>query len=526
MNIDIPALHRKAQQALNQRDYQQAHQYLLAILQVDKYFADAYFLLGIIANDHHNIIKSIQLTEQAHQLSPDNCEYIAYLAKFYAFDNQMVKAKTTLDKLQKVTTSNALLLDTIGVAYSKLGLHSLAVPYFEKAVEIKPNNADFNFNLAASLKFSGKFLAAQHAYEQTISLTPNHYKAHAALSSLGNISIENNHLNTLIPIFDKLKKSDDKLFIGYAIAREYEAIKQYDKSYHALIQAKKDKLSSLQYSLNDDKALFSSIKDYFRDNVNVSNNDEQDQGYQNSEAIFVVGMPRTGTTLVERILSNHNDVISAGELQNFGLLFKEHSQTHSHRVIDPETIAASNNINFTELGKAYINSTRVITGNTPKFIDKMPLNVLYAGFIIKALPKVKIVCLDRNPLDTVVSNFKQLFAVNQSYYDYSYCLSWTAEYYLLFKELITFWQHQYPENFYIINYEKLVNNPEEETKKMTDFCELTWQESCLDIQQNNAPVATASAVQVRQPISNKSVGNWQRFDAYLDEVKRILADKL
>ena len=381
MNNNINKLHKNALKALNQKDYQLAHQCLLSILSCDKYFADAYFLLGIIASDHHNVLKGIQLTHQAHMLKPDNSEYIGHLAKLYALDNQSVQAKRTLDKLTRQEIKNALTLDTIGVAYSKIGLHAQAVDYFKQAVKIKPNNENFHFNLAAALKFSGKFLSAKSAYETTIKLKPNHYKAHAALSSLSTISLDNNHLATLTSTFKTLKHSDDKLLIGHAIAREYEALKDYDKSFQALMTAKQGKLSALTYSLDDDKAMFTSIIAAFEnDNLQTKLND----GYQNDEAVFVVGMPRTGTTLVERILSNHQDISTAGELQNFGVLFKQFSQTKSNRVIDPETIRGSEGIDFKALGQSYIESTRVLTGNNKKFVDKMPLNILYAGFIIRA----------------------------------------------------------------------------------------------------------------------------------------------
>jgi hypothetical protein len=225
---------------------------------------------------------------------------------------------------------------------------------------------------------------------------------------------------------------------------------------------------------------------------------------------------------VERIISKHPDVTSAGELQNFGLLLKEFSATSSPYVIDAETIGAACNIDFEALGQKYIESTRVLTGATPRFVDKMPLNFLYTGFILSAFPQAKIVCLDRNPLDTVVSNFRQLFAVNFSYYNYSYDLATSARYYLLFKRLIAFWQEKYPDNFYLVNYEKLVNSPAEEAKKLIHFCGLTWQDCLVDIHKNTSPVATASAVQVRSPINNKAVGSWKKYDFCLDNVKSIL----
>jgi hypothetical protein len=206
-------------------------------------------------------------------------------------------------------------------------------------------------------------------------------------------------------------------------------------------------------------------------------------------------------------------------------MLKKMAKTTSNRVIDADTIKATSTINFEKLGQAYIESTRAITGKTARFVDKMPLNVLYVGFILQALPKAKIVCLDRNPLDTIVSNFRQLFAVNQSYYSYSYDLETTTEFYVQFRKLAALWLELFPENFYLVNYEKLVNEPLVESQKLIEFCNLSWQEQCVNIHLNAAPVATASALQVRSPINNRSVGNWKKYDAHLANVKEILTAK-
>jgi len=518
MSSRIKVLHQQAQKALNQGLYQQAHQHLILILQQDKYFADAYFLLAMIASVHHNLAKAIELIKQANALAPNNPEYLSQLAKHYALDNNHVEALHFAELAAKLTAQSSLTLDTLGVTYSQMGLHEKAVHFFKKSVAINDKNPNYFFNLGASLKFIGDFDGARKAYEKTILMAPKYYKAHSALTGLGGISKDNNHISLLEELFKQTQHADDRLHIGHALAREYESLEDFDKAFHYLEMAKKFKLKHLKYSIDEDKALFSSLASHFKDCKH-----SLFQGFNTKEAIFVVGMPRSGTTLVERIISQHTDVTSAGELQHFGLLVKKMAKTPSNRVIDAETVAATKDINFKELGKSYIDSTRAITGKTAKFVDKMPLNVLYVGFILQALPKAKIVCLDRNPLDTIVSNFRQLFAVNQSYYNYSYDLESTAEFYLLFKELAALWLALFPENFYLVNYEKLVNDPLNEAKKLIDFCGLSWQEQCVNIDQNTAPVATASALQVRSPINNRSIGNWKKYDAYLDGVKEILA---
>ncbi|GLX86098.1 hypothetical protein tloyanaT_23510 [Thalassotalea loyana] len=515
MNIHEQVI--KAQKLIEEKEYKQAHQCLINLLHVNKYVADGYFLLAIIASEHGNYKKAIQLIEQAIVIEPNRAEYIAQLAKHYALTNDHLKAKESCKKAESLANLSALDLDTLGVAYSKSGLHHLATKSFKPSVAMAPDNAQFHFNLATSLKFTGDFEGAKAAFEKTIALAPDYYKAYSSLASLGGKEVASHIQEKMLGMAHEEMSADDRLYIGHALARIYEAREDYQQAYRYLSQAKTAKRKQLNYTIEDDERIFQRLMSVFNDKPKVTqaSNDSR-------EAIFVVGMPRTGTTLVERIISKHPDVTSAGELQNFGLLLKEFSATSSPYVIDAETIGAACNIDFEALGQKYIESTRVLTGATPRFVDKMPLNFLYTGFILSAFPQAKIVCLDRNPLDTVVSNFRQLFAVNFSYYNYSYDLATSARYYLLFKRLIAFWQEKYPDNFYLVNYEKLVNSPAEEAKKLIHFCGLTWQDCLVDIHKNTSPVATASAVQVRSPINNKAVGSWKKYDFCLDNVKSIL----
>lgn len=519
----------RAQKHLALKQYKQAHENIIQLLQFDKYQADGYFLLAMIASEHNNFKKAIALIEQAMVLAPNNAEYIAHLAKHFALTNEQVKAKYMCEKALMCENLTAIVLDTIGVVYSKIGLHQCAIKHFNQAVALAPNNANFHFNLAVSLKFTGDFDGARAAFEKTIDLAPRHYKAYSSLASLNRVNekYQQNilYFNITPNAHEHSVQPDDGLYMGHAQARLYEKQGHYRQAYQALLQAKKRKLSELNYSITDDLKIFQRLRSAFtQQGESKLAKACLPTSEQSNEAIFVVGMPRSGTTLVERILTNHADVTSAGELQNFGLLLKEFSTTQSPYVIDTETIDAANHIDFKALAQRYIESTRVITGATPRFVDKMPLNFLYVGFIVSAFPNAKIVCLDRNPLDTIVSNFRQLFSVNFSYYNYAYDLESAAQYYLQFKALTKFWQEKYPDNFYLVNYENLVNSPSVEAKKLVNFCQLTWQDSLVDIDKNDSPVATASAVQVRSPINNKAIGNWRHYDFCLENVKKILLE--
>jgi hypothetical protein len=229
-------------------------------------------------------------------------------------------------------------------------------------------------------------------------------------------------------------------------------------------------------------------------------------GDNNREPIFIVGLPRTGTTLVDRILSSHSTVFAAGELNNFALEMTRLIQRQGSVRSKSEAIAASLHIDFAQLGKNYIDSTRPQTGHSAHFIDKMPLNYLYCGLIAKALPNAKIIELVRHPLDTCYAIYKQLFTLA---YPFSYDLDDLAQYYLAYVRLMQHWHAALPGRILRVRYEDVVDNQEQQTRRLLQYCELDWEDGCLAFEKNRQASTTASAVQVREPIYRSSLGKWR-----------------
>src|SRR5690606_31236513 len=230
--------------------------------------------------------------------------------------------------------------------------------------------------------------------------------------------------------------------------------------------------------------------------------------------------------LVERILSSHSAVTSAGELQNFGICLKRSAGTRSSRVLDEETVVHGAGIDPATLGLRYLESTRPLTGRTARFTDKMPLNFFYAGFIHRALPRAKIVCLRRHPLDTCVGNYRQLFALGFHYYSYAYDLADIGRYYAAFDRLVRHWREILPADAFLeVHYEELVREQRATTERLLRFCGLPWEDACLDFHANAAPVATASSVQVRRPLYSTSIGAWRRYEKHLGPLEAALAEE-
>jgi hypothetical protein len=208
-------------------------------------------------------------------------------------------------------------------------------------------------------------------------------------------------------------------------------------------------------------------------------------------------------------------VASAGESQSFGVLLKRASGTRSPQVLDEETLARSARLDLAALGEEYLRSTRPDAPDRPRFVDKMPLNFFYLGHIARAVPQASLVVVRRHPLDTGLSNFRQLFATGFSYYDYARDLRAIGRYYAHFDRLIRHWRAVLPGRVHEVHYETLVHDQRGTTAALLAHCRLSWDEGCLAFERNPAAVATASAVQVRQPLHAGSVGRWRRLQPRL-----------
>ncbi len=214
---------------------------------------------------------------------------------------------------------------------------------------------------------------------------------------------------------------------------------------------------------------------------------------------------------------------SAGELTNFALILKRMTGTPGAYVLDAPVLEAAGALDMRRVGAAYLESVRPVAGGQGRFVDKMPLNVLCAGLIHRALPNARIVCLRRHPMDACLANFRQLFATGFSYYDYAYDLGDTARYYAGFDRLAAHWRAVLPADRYAeVAYEDLVADQEGQTRRLLAFCGLDFDPRCLAFHENAAPVATASSVQVRSPIYASSVGRWRRYGAGLAPLRQAL----
>lgn len=449
-------------------------------------------------------------------LAPHNIEGQSLLLRCYAMVGDNQKALEIAKFLALETLSNVKTLEIVGSTLVFNEEYPLAKEVFERLTVIKPSNANYLTNLGSMHHYCNDAASAEMALIKACKVNPAEFRAYWLLSQLRPAMPKKNH----IELFEKqLSHSDQRTdatsYLHFALAKEREDLKDFDTAFVHLEIANAAKFRSASCTTAQHKLLFSLIRNQYEQIIT-----SVDEGHKSNEPIFIIGMPRSGTTLVEQVLGDDSKVFRAGERQEFYRAMCLQAGSRGKKWPLKEVIAASHTFGFQRLGQSYIDLTRPRTGHTPYFIDKMPENFLYLGFIHKALPNAKFIHISRDPLDTCLSNFKMLFGAEM--YPYSYNLDTLAEYYLQYHELMKFWNDAFGSNIINIKYEDLVQDPNKEFSSIFKHCDLQWHSERLDYHDKNTAVGTASAAQVRQPIYTSSIQKWRKFEPHIEPLKTKL----
>lgn len=516
MSPHFAALRREAAAALNRGDLLQVGRLGQAMVKARPDAAEGHFFFGLAAEAIGRVGLAVQALEEATRLDP-NPDYLAQKARLLLTARQDGPARAAAEAALAGRPVDPTTLDTIGCVYTRLGDHAAALPLFEAAAAKKPGDTGVRFNLASTLGFLGRFAEAKAHYETILAAEPTHGRAHLALSTAGKAKPDANHVDRLEAALEQGPAADDELQIRYALAKEHEELGQHAQAFAQLHAANSRRRAELAYDPAFDAKVFEALEGAFADGGYF-----RGAGFEAAAPIFVVGLPRTGTTLIDRILSSHPDVRSAGELQAMPLAVKLEGRSGTPFVIDPETVEAARGVSPAAVGAAYMTRAQAHHGAGARFVDKLPLNFLYVGHIARALPNASIVCLRRNPMDSVWSNYKNLFSTEFSYYNYSYDLLDTAAYYVLFDRLMAFWERQFPGRVLQVSYEGVVEDQEGWTRRLLAHCDLPWDDACLRFHENAAAVSTPSATQVRRPLYRDALARWRSYEGELDSVRRYL----
>jgi tetratricopeptide (TPR) repeat protein len=481
--------------------------------------AGVFGIAGIVQLELRDPARAADLLGHATTLDPQRPDFATLHAKALMESHRTGEALRAANRAFDLAGRDAGALDTLGVLYARGEQQAQAAKAFRAAVAVAPNHAPFRFNLATALTTLGDFNGAQNELEACLSLDGRHWPAHLALAHLRTQTPQSQHIERLLALLSQHPHDPHAVvYLHMALAKEYEDLGEDGQAFAHMTQGKAARRRQRPYQFDRDRTLFDQLTRAFPEPSPSIVGDPTD------EPIFIIGMPRTGTTLVERILARHPDVHAAGELQNFAVALQQASRSAAPFLLSAELPARGQRIDWRALGAAYLASTRPATGHTRRFIDKLPHNFLYTGFIAKALPRAKIICLRRDPMDTSLSNFRQLFDNPSIHFDYANDLLDSGRYVARFGQLMHHWNQVFPGRILTVDYENLVSSPEPVTREMLAFCELPWHAGCLQVEDNASPVATFSATQARQPIHQASMQRWKRYEGELQGLRIVLRD--
>jgi len=487
------------------------------LLQQAPAHAGVHGMVGIAALETGRLAQALEHLRRAIDLGPASADLLAQQARALAIARHPAEAQACADRAWALAPGHPIILNMLGWTYGQVQAHVRSAEAFRRAVEVAPSHLPSRYNLATALIALGDADAAERELETCLAQDAGFFRAHLTLAHLRRQTPASNHVQRLASLLAGRPGDDAAMCLHLALAKEYEDLADYPRAFEHLVQGKAISRRGLEYSPQQDAELFQALMRAFPEPAAGDAG-----GHPSDEPIFVFGMPRTGTTLVERILSSHPQVTGAGELQNFGQVLRQAWGSSLPLWKDPDIATRARTVDWHRVGHDYLASTRPGTGHTAHFVDKLPHNFLYAGFIARAFPKARLICLRRNPMDTVLSNFRQLFAEKLPYYHYSFDLLDTGRYYVLFDRLMAHWRRVFPGRILEVQYETLVREQEAGTRRLLAFCGLPWDDACIRFETNQAPVGTASALQVREPLYQSAVQRWKRYEGQLQELKALL----
>jgi len=511
----LQALLQQGFQALTHGQLHRAGELCRQVLQLQPDLAEGHFLVGLVALEMSDRKTAFSAFGSVTKLQPGHAAAWAQLARLFIGDGQLSRADAALERVARNVPSDPLVCDLVGTIYTRMGEHGIARRWYEKAIARRPDHPPYLLNFANNLIYHGKTADAENVLRDILAIDANNPQAHWALAGAVKATDRGHieQMRSLLATHDQHPRLE--AFYHYAIGKELEDLQQWSEAFDAFHRGASVRRKTVEYDEAAEAEMFAFLEqgftgDWLRDGA---------AGHESGAPIFVLGQPRTGTTLIERIISSHSQVHSAGELQQFGLAVRRLTRHQDPRRFSRALFEAALGLDCGKVGAVYLESTKRVQGDTPRFVDKLPQNYLYLPMILKALPNAKIVHLTRNPMDACFASYKQLFA---DAYLHSYDLEEMARHHCRYRHLMDTWRERFPGRFLDISYEETVTDLDANARRLLDFLGLPWEDACLRFHEQRHAVSTASAVQVREPVHTRSIDRWRQYADQLDPMRKIL----
>ena len=470
-------------------------------------YAEAYFNIGVIYYEISQLNQAINFYLKAIEVNPGYSDVHNNLGIAYLDLRQLDKAIKHLELAISFRPEFPEAHNNLGSAYQEKGNLDAAINSYKRAITLMNNFAQAHNNLGIIMEKTGKFDDALLSYLNAIQYDPKNVSAHFNLSYIKTFNEKDSQVEQMHSILSSNSINEtDRARLCFALARVYEDLGDSEKLFEYLDQGNSLRKQELNFSFNSSNNNNNYLKNIF---TNSNCHDLDTPKVSQINPIFIVGMPRSGTTLLEQIISSHHKVYGAGELKNLNeiLIPLFQNQLNSTDSIITNEIVSS-------ISDQYIESLFNLNTKEKTITDKWPLNFRYIGFILCAFPNARIIHSKRDSKATCWSIYKHFFSDNAN--GWAYDLNDIADFYLLYEELMSFWHELFPERIYDISYENLVNNQELETRKLIEYCELDWDENCLNFHKNKRVVGTASVSQVRREMFQGSSEIWKKYQGYLE----------
>ena len=466
-------------------------------------YAEAYNNKGYALKDQVKLEESIDAFSKALSIKPDYAEAYNNMGITLKHQGKLEEAIDSYNKALSIKPDYAKAYNNKGTALRDQNKLQQAIGAFNKALSLKPCYAEAYNNLGTAFQDQGNFEEARSAYRKALSIKPDYAKAHLNLSYIKKYKEDDDQLVQVQKLYKREDlREDTRCSLSFALAKMYEDLGKLDKAFVHLAEGNNLRKKLINYSTHQDENLFRKLK-IVQPNL-LKNSLKIKKKSIKIAPIFILGMPRSGTTLVEQIISSHSEVTGAGELIYM-------SQFGGHLALDHKSI---NTAAISIFRDRYLSEVSKLSNGKRFITDKMPQNFGFIPLICAAFPEAKIIHIKRNAAATCWSNYKTYFT--SDIIGYCYDLKDVVSYYGLYSDLMKHWQSKYGDRIYNLNYENLITDQKKQTRKLIKHLGLSWEAACLSPHKNKRSVRTASQQQVRQEIYKGSSEAWRKYEPYLN----------
>lgn len=478
--------------------------------------SEGFFMGGMSCKFMGQLTRAQELFEQTLNIDAKRYDAAIELAEIFYQFGKFSQSVEFLIKYQSSLDNSSYYLVNAASIYTRLGLHLEAWQLLSKANEVQPNVPKIQAALADASVLLGRTDIAEPIYRSLIVKYPDYHKHHYEYSKLSKAQ-DYSHVDVMKKIITAKGLTDDKnIYLFYALGKELEDLGQWDDAFSYYERAGNAILKGANYSVAPELKLMNDITRLCTKPWIDSHSLKEPIDSSAPVPIFIVGLPRTGTTLIERVLSSHSTVDSADETFFFPMAMNKSATGKLNPDVTDALLNSADSIDLENVARDYLEMVSYRLSGNQYFIDKYPFNFLLLGFITRVFPNAKIVYLDRNPMDACFALFKQ------SYFKFAYSLKDLALYYQAYHSLRKHWGNVLGDSLISVSYENFVNDQVGETKRLLERVGLSYEESCLKFHENTAPSATASTLQVREKAHTRSIDKWKQFEKHLSPLATSL----